>query len=85
MYGVLGIQCLGITLGTKLMTSASAHGRVIGWVLWVQPMLWGYGVIIYYRQVLLPLGFAWLCERWYRILLIGCLRLSLGCDTWFTS
>ena len=44
----------------------------------------GYGVIIYYRQVLLPLGFAWLCERWYRILLIGCLCLSLGCDTWFT-
>ena len=27
---------------------------------------------------------AWLCEVWYRILLIGCLRLSLGCDTWFT-
>ena len=42
-------------------------------------------VIIYYRQVLLPLGIAWLCERWYRILLIGCLHLSLGCDTWFTS
>ena len=42
-------------------------------------------VIIYYRQVLLTLGIAWLCERWYRILLIGCLHLSLGCDTWFTS
>ena len=41
-------------------------------------------VIIYYRQVFLPLGFAWLCERWYRILLIGCLHLSLRCDTWFT-
>ena len=41
-------------------------------------------VIIYYRQVFLPIGIAWLCERWYRILLIGCLRLSLGCDTWFT-
>ena len=41
-------------------------------------------VIIYYRQVLLLVGFAWLCERWYRILLIGCLCLSLGCDTWFT-
>ena len=23
-------------------------------------------VIIYYRQVLLPIGIAWLCERWYR-------------------
>ena len=44
----------------------------------------GIWVIIYYRQVFLPLGFAWLCEMWYRILLIGCLRLSLGCDTWFT-
>ena len=40
--------------------------------------------MVYYRQVFLPLGFAWLCERWYRILLIGCLCLSLGCDTWFT-
>ena len=39
-------------------------------------------VIIYYRQVLLPIGIAWLCERWYKILLIGCLHLSLGCDTW---
>ena len=44
----------------------------------------GIWVIIYYRQVLLPIGIAWLCERWYRILLIGCLHLSLGCDTWFT-
>ena len=44
----------------------------------------GYGVIICYRQVFLPLGFAWLCEMWYRILLIGCLYLSLRCDTWFT-
>ena len=44
----------------------------------------GIWVIIYYRQVFLPLGFAWLCERCYRILLIGCLHLSLGCDTWFT-
>ena len=42
-------------------------------------------VIIYYRQVFPPLGFAWLCERWYRILLIGCLCLSLRCDTWFVS
>ena len=41
-------------------------------------------VIIYYRQVFLLIGIAWLCERWYRILLIGCLRLSLRCDTWFT-
>ena len=41
-------------------------------------------VIIYYTQVFLLIGVAWLCERWYRILLIGCLRLSLGCDTWFT-
>ena len=41
-------------------------------------------VIIYYRKVFLPIGIAWLCERWYRILLIGCLCLSLGCDTWFT-
>ena len=45
----------------------------------------GVWVIIYYRQVLLPIGIAWLCEMWYRILLIGCLHLSLGCDTWFTS
>ena len=45
----------------------------------------GIWVIIYYRQVFLPLGFAWLCEMWYRILLIGCLCLSLRCDTWFIS
>ena len=45
----------------------------------------GVRVMVYYRQVFLPLGIAWLCERWYRILLIGCLRLSLGCDTWFNS
>ena len=41
---------------------------------WVCNILW---------QMYLPIGFAWLCERWYRILLIGCLRLSLRCDTWF--
>ena len=44
----------------------------------------GKGFVVYYRQMYLPLGFAWLCERWYRILLIGFLCLSLGCDTWFT-
>ena len=42
---------------------------------------WGCSIL---WQVYLLIGFAWLCERWYRILLIGCLRLSLGCDTWFT-
>ena len=42
---------------------------------------WGCSIL---WQLYLPIGFAWLCERWYRILLIGCLRLSLGCDTWFT-
>ena len=41
-------------------------------------------VIIYYRQVRLLIGIVWLCERGYRILLIGCLCLSLRCDTWFT-
>ena len=59
--------------------------RVIGWVLQAPAYAVGVWVIIYYRQVLLPLGIAWLCERWYRILLIGCLHLSLRCDTWFTS
>ena len=43
------------------------------------------GVIVYDRQVFLLIGIAWLCEMWYRILLIGCLHLSLGCDTWFIS
>ena len=69
---------------------------LIGWVLQAQPILVigcfltgstylvGVWVIIYYRQVLLPIGIAWLCEVWYRILLIGCLHLSLRCDTWFT-
>ena len=42
---------------------------------------WGCSIL---WQLYLLIGFAWLCERWYRILLIGCLRLSLGCDTWFT-
>ena len=42
------------------------------------------GFVVYYRQMYLPIGFAWLCEGWYRILLIGCLSLSLRCDTWFT-
>ena len=42
----------------------------------------GKWVVIYYRQMYLPIGFAWLCERWHRILLIGCLHLSLRCDTW---
>ena len=42
---------------------------------------WGCGILWW---LYLPIGFAWLCERWYRILLIGCLCLSLGCDTWFT-
>ena len=42
---------------------------------------WGCSIL---WQLYLPIGFAWLCERWYRILLIGCLCLSLGCDTWFT-
>ena len=42
---------------------------------------WGCSIL---WQLYLPIGFAWPCERWYRILLIGCLRLSLGCDTWFT-
>ena len=57
---------------------------MIGWVFMVPTYAVGELVIIYYRQVLLPIGIAWLCERWYRILLIGCLRLSLRCDTWFT-
>ena len=42
---------------------------------------WGCSIL---WQLYLPVGFAWLCERWYRILLIECLCLSLGCDTWFT-
>ena len=42
---------------------------------------WGCSIL---WQLYLLIGFAWLCERWYRILLIGCLCLSLRCDTWFT-
>ena len=61
------------------------RGQLIGWGFTVPTYAVGLGVIIYYRQVLLPIGIAWLCEMWYRILLIGCLCLSLGCDTWFAS
>ena len=57
---------------------------VIGWVFTVPTYAVGELVIIYYTQVFLLIGIAWLCERWYRILLIGCLCLSLRCDTWFT-
>ena len=57
---------------------------MIGWFPYGSSLFEGVWVIIYYRQVFLPLGVAWLYEMWYRILLIGCLRLSLGCDTWFT-
>ena len=58
---------------------------VIGWLFTVPTCVVGELVIIYYRQVCLLIGIAWLCQRWYRILLIGCLHLSLGCNTWFTS
>ena len=57
---------------------------MIDWVFTVPTYAVGELVIICYRQVLLLIGIAWLCERWYRILLIGCLHLSLRCDTWFT-
>ena len=58
---------------------------LIGCFLTDSTYLVGVWVIVYYMQVLLPIGIAWLCEMWYRILLIGCLCLSLRCDTWFTS
>ena len=57
---------------------------MIGWVLRYPAYAvgnWGCSVL---WLLYLPIGFAWLCEGWHRILLIGCLRLSLGCDTWFT-
>ena len=56
---------------------------MIGWVLQFPAYVVGVWGTIYYRQELLPIGIAWLCEMWYRILLIGCLCLSLRCDTWF--
>ena len=62
----------------------ASEETVIGWFsLWIQPIcrVW---VGVNYRQVFLPIGVAWLCEMWYRILLIGCLHLSLRCATWFT-
>ena len=36
---------------------------VISERLFIQPMLWGIGCI-YYGQVCLPIGVAWLGERW---------------------
>ena len=57
---------------------------LIGWILRYPAYAVGLWGIIYYMQVHVQIGVAWLCELWYRILLIGCLCLSLGCDTWFT-
>ena len=37
--------------------------NVVNERLFIQPMLWEIGCICY-RQVHLPIGFAWLCERW---------------------
>ena len=56
---------------------------MIGWVLQFPAYAVGVWGIIYYGQEFLLIGIAWLYEMWYRILLIGCLHLSLGCDTWF--
>ena len=68
---------------TKEIQKLKADSDRLGFMV---PSLYcrGKGFVAYYRQMYLPIGFAWLCERWYGILLIGCLRLSLGCDTWFT-
>ena len=82
-----GVGEAGPTPGKGTGTVLASYVNIVGDRLGFTVPTYAVGemVIIYYRQVLLPLGIAWLHERWYRFLLIGCLHLSLGCDTWFTS
>ena len=62
-YGSMCI--LGILIGwfCGVPNYAVRGFNVVSERLFIQPMLWGLGCI-YYRQVCLPIGFAWLCERW---------------------
>ena len=54
-------------------SQGESNDPLIGWVLRYPAYAKGLWGIIYYMQVRLQIGIAWLCELWYRILLIGML------------